>query len=67
MITTDKIDVKYEGKSIRIGVSKTNGYVYFQKVETDHKGIWYRFEPSYYLDYEEFLEDYKNSGIKERN
>ena len=67
MINTHNVDIKYEGKSIRIGVSKTNGYVYFQQIKNNVKGIWYRFEPSYYEDYTEFLEDYYNSGVKEQS
>ena len=68
MINTHNVDIKYEGKSIRIGVSKTNGYVYFQQVKRNtNKHIWFRFDPSYYEDYTEFLEDYKNSGIKEHS
>jgi hypothetical protein len=65
VISTHKVDVKYEGKSIRIGVSRTNGCVYFQQIKNNVKGIWFRFDPAYYEDYTEFLKDYYNSDIKE--
>ena len=46
------IEVKYEGKYIRIGVHKLNGNTYMQKVGRDDiSNLWFRFEPEYYLDY----------------
>ena len=59
MTTINDIEVLFTGSNIRIGQSKTSGYIYFQPINKSPSGVWYRFEPSYYLDYEEFLEDYK--------
>lgn len=68
MTNTNDVEVLFTGSKIRIGKSKTCGYIYFQPIDNSTpSGVWYRFEPSYYLDYEEFLEDYKNSGIKEHS
>ena len=52
------IDVKYEGKHIRIGVHKLNGNTYMQQVDNDIGSLWFRFEPEYYLDYEEYIKEY---------
>ena len=53
------IEVKYEGKHIRIGVHKLNGNTYMQKIDSDEiKNLWFRFEPEYYLDYEEYIKEY---------
>ena len=55
------IDVKYEGKHIRIGVHKLNGNTYMQQVgKDDISNLWFRFEPEYYLDYEEYIKEYCN-------
>ena len=51
------IEVKYEGKHIRIGVHKINGNTYMQTVD-DATNLWVRFEPEYYLDYEEYIKEY---------
>ena len=68
MTNKNDVEVLFIGSKIRIGKSKTSGYIYFQPIDNSTPdGVWYRFEPSYYLDYEEFLEDYKNSGIKEHS
>ena len=51
------IEVKYEGKNIRIGVHKVNGNTYMQTVDAA-TNLWFRFEPEYYLDYEEYIKEY---------
>ncbi len=63
MLKNEKITIVYEGKHIRIGIGKENNYVYFQPNHLDT--IWFRFDPDYYTDYSEFLEDYKNSKVVE--
>ena len=53
------IEVKYEGKHIRIGVHKLNGNTYMQQLNRDTvKNLWFRFEPEYYLDYKEYIKEY---------
>ena len=62
------IELKYEGKHIRIGVHKLNGNTYMQQVGKDHiKNLWFRFEPEYYLDYEEYIKEYCDYLKKESN
>ena len=63
MQQTKDIVIKYTGKHIRIGIHKDTGSVYFQPIEYSSK-LWFRFEPEYYSDYHNFLEDY--TEFKER-
>lgn len=59
MENTTNIEVKYEGKFIRIGKHKINGNTYFQRSDVDPiHDLWYRFEPEYYCDYEEYIKEY---------
>ena len=58
MMRSVNIEVKYVGKHIRIGVAPTNGHVYFQPLHLEETKFWFRFDPAYYQDYEEFLHDY---------
>lgn len=68
MQSESNINVKYEGKHIRIGVHKINGNTYMQKVGKDAlTTLWYRFEPEYYLDYEEYIKEYCDYLKKESN
>ena len=58
MTNNNNIDVKYVGDNIKIGVHKKTGETYIQPRDTDATLIWYRFEPCYYLDYEQYINDY---------
>lgn len=59
MTTANDVEVLFTGSKIRIGKSKTSGYMYFQTTDTSMpSGVWYRFEPEYYTDYEEYMKEY---------
>ena len=60
------IEVKYEGKNVRIGVHKINGNTYVQKVDAE-TNLWFRFEPEYYFDYEEYIKEYCDYLKREAN
>lgn len=57
MTTTKDVQIKYRGDQIHIGVSKTNGNIYFRPLAYEDD-VWYRFEPEYYMDYKEYIADY---------
>jgi hypothetical protein len=59
MLKNENVIVKYEGKYIRIGISKATGNTYMQlKKFNSCPHLWYRFEPEYYCDYAEYIKDY---------
>lgn len=58
MTSTRNIDIMYEGSSIRIGKNRKTNRIYFQRVEDSQYDFWYRFEPEYYQDYANFMNDY---------
>ena len=59
MLKNENVIVKYEGNHIRIGTSKATGNTYMQlKNNNSCPNLWYRFEPEYYLDYEEYIKEY---------
>ena len=61
MLKNENVLVQYEGDFIRIGVSKKTGKTYIHVIEdTNLPALWFRFEPEYYTDYEEYLQDYRN-------
>ena len=59
MLKNENVIVKYEGNHIRIGTSKATGNTYMQLKEYNSTpNLWYRFEPEYYFDYEEYIKEY---------
>ena len=58
MLENHDIELLYAGTHIRIGRSKKNGNIYFQKIDEPTNLMWFRFEKEYYDDYKYYLRDF---------
>lgn len=51
------VEIKFEGKHIRIGISKDNlkTYIQYKKYDPDNH-LWIEFNKDEFLDYKEYME-----------